>query len=297
MKEKICIYHGNCADGFTSAWIMYSYYKFKFDYTVKFIPASYGDEKESKEWIKANLKHKDVYFVDFSFKEEYMRYTCDVADYVTVLDHHKTAEQYIKPMIDEGLLSGVFNMNKSGATITWDWFFGDKEQPTLVKYVEDRDLWKFELPHSKEISQYIFSFNYTFDNWDYISNELEVRFLSCITQGEAIERKHMKDTRELVATTAIQNVKFNKFGLDTFTVANLPYIYSSDGCHLIAQEYQDEFQKPVGITYFQNKDGKYVFSLRSIGDIDVSEMAKLYGGGGHKNAAGFVVGGIPFYKE
>jgi phosphoesterase RecJ-like protein len=34
--------------------------------------------------------------------------------------------------------------------------------------------------------------------------------------------------------------------------------------------------------------GKYKFSLRSKGDIDVSKIAQKYGGGGHLNAAGFV---------
>lgn len=37
-------------------------------------------------------------------------------------------------------------------------------------------------------------------------------------------------------------------------------------------------------------DGKRVFSLRSTPDgIDVSEIAKARGGGGHRNAAEFVV--------
>lgn len=35
-------------------------------------------------------------------------------------------------------------------------------------------------------------------------------------------------------------------------------------------------------------DGKYRVSLRSNNDVDVSEIATLFGGGGHKQAAGFV---------
>jgi nanoRNase/pAp phosphatase (c-di-AMP/oligoRNAs hydrolase) len=38
--------------------------------------------------------------------------------------------------------------------------------------------------------------------------------------------------------------------------------------------------------YWDTPEGR-VFSLRSIGDFDVSEIAKQYGGGGHKNASGF----------
>src|SRR5690606_19050130 len=40
--------------------------------------------------------------------------------------------------------------------------------------------------------------------------------------------------------------------------------------------------------YYQ-KDGNTYWSLRSIGDFDVSKVAKDLGGGGHKNAAGFIV--------
>ena len=42
-----------------------------------------------------------------------------------------------------------------------------------------------------------------------------------------------------------------------------------------------------GLTWFERADNQIQFSLRSIGDIDVSEIAKVYIGGGHKNAAGF----------
>ena len=41
--------------------------------------------------------------------------------------------------------------------------------------------------------------------------------------------------------------------------------------------------------------GMWRVSLYTIFDhIDVSEIAKKYGGGGHKNAAGFVCDNLPF---
>ena len=43
------------------------------------------------------------------------------------------------------------------------------------------------------------------------------------------------------------------------------------------------------MSWFRHRDGNYIYSLRSRADsgIDVSAIAKKYGGGGHKNAAGF----------
>lgn len=50
---------------------------------------------------------------------------------------------------------------------------------------------------------------------------------------------------------------------------------------------------PVALGWWQRFDGKFQFSLRSRGDIDVSEIAKKFGGGGHKNAAGFQLKTLP----
>ncbi len=46
--------------------------------------------------------------------------------------------------------------------------------------------------------------------------------------------------------------------------------------------------RPFGAAYFTRSDGKTQWSLRSRdGGVDVSEVAKKRGGGGHRNAAGF----------
>ncbi|HXT50409.1 MAG TPA: DHHA1 domain-containing protein, partial [Thermoanaerobaculia bacterium] len=45
-------------------------------------------------------------------------------------------------------------------------------------------------------------------------------------------------------------------------------------------------------------DGRYKVSLRSSGDVDVEQVARRHGGGGHKNAAGFTTDGtLPELRE
>lgn len=64
-------------------------------------------------------------------------------------------------------------------------------------------------------------------------------------------------------------------------VANLPYTFSSDAGHELA------LGNPFGACYWDTPEGR-VFSLRSTDEgIDVSSIAASYGGGGHRNAAGF----------
>lgn len=66
-------------------------------------------------------------------------------------------------------------------------------------------------------------------------------------------------------------------------VANLPYTLSSDAGHEMAKG------QPFAACYWDTPDGR-VFSLRSAPDgQDVSAIAKQYGGGGHRAAAGFKV--------
>ncbi len=292
MRNIVCIYHGNCADGFTAAWVLWDFFK-KFEKereTMEFIPATYGDEPPYDR-----LKNSRVYILDFSYGREEMIKISKIAHITMIIDHHKTAQDVILPLIsdDKYNIGGIFNMEKSGALLTWEWFSRQEEPPMLVKYVSDRDLWKFELPNSKAFSMFLFSYEYTFDDWDMIDRYWEDNFDGYILQGEAIQRKHMKDVKELCdATTKTQN--FGKIGAYWYPVANLPYTMASDGCKYIAEKYTNEYQEQIGFTYYKNKDGKYVFSIRANDNTDVSEIAKIYGGGGHKAAAGFVVDVLPW---
>ena len=99
------------------------------------------------------------------------------------------------------------------------------------------------------------------------------------TEGEAIERKHFKDIRELLGVTTREMM----IGGFQVPVANLPYTMSSDAGHEMAKG------RPFAACYWDTPSGR-VFSLRSNNDgVDVSEVAKQYGGGGHRNASGFKV--------
>ena len=285
MKADLCIYHGNCADGFTAAWAVRRALG-----NIKFVPGFYG--KDAPE-----ITGKDVLLVDFSFKRQVLEQMGRMARSVTILDHHKTAQDdlaafAIRRAVDAETIDqisatpgpwnirAVFDMNRSGAQITWDFFHPDKFRPKLVDYVADRDLWQFKLPKSREIAALIFSYPYDFERWDWIAERMEADFDGLAAEGAAIERKHFKDIDELLVQTTREMV----IGGQRVKVANLPYTMSSDAAGMLAEG------APFGACYFDRPDAR-VFSLRSRGDTgaDVSEIAARYGGGGHKNAAGFQV--------
>jgi len=262
----LCIYHGNCADGFAAAVAV----KKAFDVNsapVEFHAGVYQDPPP-------DVTGKGVILVDFSYKRPVLLEMAEKASSVLILDHHKSAEAELVDLPDN--VTTVFDMERSGCMITWDYFFPAQEAPKLLQHIQDRDLWKFELEGTKEIQAALFSYPYDFEMWlDLIQRPSVVEEL--YSDGVAIERKHMKDVKELIASAAHRMVID---GHDV-PVLNAPYLFSSDAGNIMAQG------ESFAACYWDTPKG-ITFSLRSAEDgMDVSEIAARFGGGGHKHAAGY----------
>ncbi|WP_256222007.1 DHHA1 domain-containing protein [Pseudomonas sp. NBRC 111127] len=300
-RKTMCIYHGNCADGFGAAWVV----RKALGDQVEFVAGVYGQEPP-------DVEGKDVIIVDFSYKYEVMARMSWKAHSIIILDHHKSAAEDLSkfPPFHAGVrldgrhadgtvalgwesahsfmqmqnapaIACCFDMNRSGAMLAWDHFFPGQEPPMLLRHIEDRDLWLFKLDGTREIQANLFSYPYDFEVWDKLM-AADVETLR--SDGAAIERKHHKDIAELVAVMKRRLV----IGGHDVSVASLPYTLTSDAGHLMAQG------EAFAACYWDTPDGR-VFSLRSTDEgLDVSEIAKQYGGGGHRNASGFRV---PFGHE
>jgi len=261
--KKLCIYHGNCADGFGAAWCVRSALG---EDGVEFFAGVYGRPAP-------DVTGRDVVMVDFSYKRDVMLEAIGKAASMLVLDHHKTAAEELADLPGATI---VFDMDRSGAGIAWDYYHPGTSRPPLIDVIEDRDLWRFKLPHTREIQANVFSYPYDFKVWDKL---FATPLVDLALEGEAIERKHHKDIAELVGVTK----RRMKIGGYDVPVANLPYTLTSDAGNLMAQG------EPFAACYWDTPTGR-VFSLRSTADgMDVSEIAKAYGGGGHKNASGFQI--------
>lgn len=279
MSRPLVIYHGNCADGFSAAWCFWRKYGTGADYVAGVYQQDPPD-----------VTGRDVYLVDFSYKRAVVERMLQQASSVTLIDHHKTAIEDLRPLFEQvqtdELAYGLdkravwfCDLNRSGATLAWDYLFPGEDRPLLLGHVEDRDLWRFKLPGTREIQAFVFSHEYSFELWDKLMSADQVELLKMTAAGAAIERKHHKDVAELVAVCKRRMV----IGAHDVPVASLPYTLSSDAGHLMAQG------EPFAACYWDTDEGR-VFSLRAADDgVDVSEVAKQYGGGGHAKAAGFKV--------
>jgi oligoribonuclease NrnB/cAMP/cGMP phosphodiesterase (DHH superfamily) len=266
--RPICIYHGNCADGFGAAWVVRRAYKvLEEPYRAEFHAGVYQQPPP-------DVTGREVIMVDFSYKRPVLLEMAEKARSILIIDHHKTAAEDLVDLPEN--VRTVFDMEHSGAMLTWLEYFPRERVPRLIEHIEDRDLWRFNMSGTREIQANVFSHPYDFAVWDEL---MESRMDDLLAEGRAIERKHFKDIRELLPVVTRRMV----IGGHNVPIANLPYIHVSDAAHELAKG------EPFAGCYWDTPKGR-VFGLRSSEDgLDVSEIAKQYGGGGHKHAAGFTV--------
>ena len=264
----ICIYHNNCLDGFGAAWAVRN---------------ALGDDVEFYKGVHQqpppDVSGMDVILVDFSYKKEVLEDMLQTATSITILDHHISAEKDLSGLLKSGKINGLFDMNKSGAMLAWQWFNPDQQPPKLIAHIQDRDLWLFKLEGTREIYAALSSYPYDFKVWDKLmaSNDDELAALK--RDGEAIERRLQKDIKELI-TSGVRRMVIAGYDVP---VLNASSAYVSDAGHIMS------IGEPFAACYWDHPNGRS-FSLRSSEDgIDVAEVAKRYGGGGHQKAAGFTV--------
>lgn len=283
------IYHENCMDGIASAFIakhtlsehlIYDEDKKK----IETLPVQYYQEQKI---FDLELAVDDIiYFVDFSLKRDKMVELCSKVGEVIVIDHHKTAQVELQDLDKE--LDNIkvhFDMNKSGATLCHEYFKSDLNKE-IFEYIADRDLWKWKLPYTKEISAYLRlevkpndleSFEEIYSSFDkYDAAEIGGTLLK---QQEIQVKSKIKKTKDI----AIDGINFK-------------ILNATENISEIGNAICIEYNTPAMVYFFTDKD-EVVCSFRSIDTLpDVSVVAKALGGGGHRNACGCTLNMSEFYN-
>jgi oligoribonuclease NrnB/cAMP/cGMP phosphodiesterase (DHH superfamily) len=263
LENILVLYHAGCPDGFGAAWACWN----KFGDKAKYVPVKHGAPPP-------NVEGRNVIIVDFSYPETILLEMDRVADSLVLIDHHESA------MKDLSHLSFChFDMNFSGAYLAWKYFFEEESIPLMLRYISDRDLWKWEMPHSRAILIALDSIPKTFKKWSRFSD-------LCDQIGSSSWNSIMFEGYALLSykDTLIKRIFSSSFNLEIgghiVPVVNTPIFQSEVASQLVSN---DSFSA----AYYFDGD-QYRFSLRSSDDgIDVSSVAKIYGGGGHRNASGF----------
>lgn len=275
MVKILNIYHKDCSDGTGSAAAM----KKKFGEDVDCIPVGH----DYADIMQVTLNNYDeIYFTDFCLKQEDMDYLLkNFEGKVIVIDHHSGIVTMLRELYEvyKDKFEYILNNSKSGAVLTWEYFFDKKDIPSMVYNIQDRDLWKFELENTKHVTNFIYYSNIinnpetmlkTLDDKDFVIKEGKV-----ITQ---------------VIDFKINNIYEQiKEGDNEIFSGDLPKLkifnsleYKSELGNMLSKLYNE----PVGI---YNVVGNIVhISIRSVEGQkhNAQEYAQYFGGNGHKHAAG-----------
>lgn len=265
--KMVIVHHAHCADGVGAAWAA----SCEFPY-ADVIPAEY--QKELSEEFLQSITNAVVLIVDFSFDADNMRRICEKAKYVELLDHHITALQKLVDFEAENFDMSSCKTERSGCGIVWEWLHGNEPMPPLLSHVEDRDLWLFKLPDTKQVMAGFFSYEMKLDVFDHYAYRTE----PLKAAGEVASRIEQKHINSIIK----QCKREVTIGDYKIALVNCNGMFASELGSQLASEYQ------IVVTYFDDDSYTRKFSLRSKGDINVSNICKHFGGGGHKNAAGFV---------
>jgi len=257
------IYHADCTDGFGAAYSAWKQLGNRADYYA------------CKHGIAPpDVKGKRVVILDFSFDNETTKKMIEEADSLLVIDHHKSA------MVELHDISNTkFDMTKSGAILAWEFFHPGKEPPKFIQYIQDRDLWSWELAYSKEFSAAFDMVPFEFEEFEKFEDDSV--FDDAIKRGSYI-LAYSKTVVKKVCEKAVER----KYKGMKVMVVNSSHWMSEIGARLAPG---CDF---ATIWYYDHEDRMIKVSLRSFHDkIDVSEIAKGFNGGGHKKAAGFQLSG------
>ena len=282
--RPMVITHANCPDGWCCEWL----FRRHFGESADYLSARYGDP------VPDVTDRPHVYLADFSWKYDQMYWlVAQARGRVTILDHHRTAEYELANVCEIRRFCGlpeptvVFDLNHSGAYLTWkylkdagatDPIFADGNPPLVVQYVQDRDLWSWRLPGSKEVNAALSSYPKVLEVWNILHEELATQdgYWDLFRQGAAILRAQEQKVEAAVNQAVEMTIAGHKV-----LVVNTTCHHSEIGERLAAG-------RPFGATFYEDlKRELRVWSFRSLeGGIDVSEVAKKFGGGGHRQAAG-----------
>jgi len=296
--KPLVIYHANCADGFGAAFTAW----LKLGDEAEYVACQYG---EADKW-PGNYEGREVYILDFSFPRPIMDDIFANAKRVVWLDHHKTAFE----MWTGGFRKGdrwtaipqggadplkhyvVLDDNFSGAMLAWEYFHPDVETPALIQHIDDYDRWQFKIAGTKEFNKALWSYApWSFEQWRGWLKQYS-SWGSFISDGAAILRAHNQNVQSVMKGAARKVLIYDEGEREgdggaygPGLAANCPPHLTSDVGHELAVQ-----SGTFGLCWTLNQTKPVAnCSLRSNGDYDVSAIAKAFGGGGHRNAAGFEV--------
>jgi len=271
-------------------------------------------------WELAEIAGHEVYILDFYFPPDVLEAMASLANSVIQIDHHASArlpwvgrltkttdggESYRHPALP---LTVIFDLDKSGARLAWEYFHPAQPVPLILRHVEDLDLWRFAMPGTRALGRALRLLAFDFAVWDELIRHSpdpdSPRYTAFVAEGEAIEHFFQIEVARLAQSRLVMPARLRgepldplqalRHGLPTLVdgdrawraidgpAINASVLFASELGNLLAEK-----SGTFGLIWQLGADGEVKASVRGKGNVDVAEIAANYGGGGHPNAAEF----------
>lgn len=196
---------------------------------------------------------------------------------VIAIDHHIGAKEEMEALAAQNpLFTFVFDVERSGSSLSWEYFFPNERMPRLIALIEDGDLWRFKYGDD---TRHLGTFMMTRANQpESILPLFDAPIESVLAEGKAMS-----------ALADAMMAQFKSFAkpvwvtLDGHTVPlyNNPHFDSRLG-----NDMSELHDCVSGVFDIRGDMVRLSFRSKDHHSPNALAIAKTLGGGGHPNAAG-----------
>jgi len=266
--SALCLYHDD-ADGRCGAAIV----RKAWGEGVILQPIDYGDPVP---WDIVE-KVEQVVITDFSLPKEDMERMIARTSLIWI-DHHKSSLANLAEFED---VPGLREIGRAGCVLTWEYFFPEEKVPRAVIYIGDRDVWRHEFPETKPFGEGLFHEDSRPENdrlWEKLFGDEDGLVQELIQRGQLLFDARVKSIER----------RIEKFGFEVEFEGHKTLAVNGP----CSGELGEAIRKrgyTVGYCYVEAEQNGNVMTFVTLysDQVDVSEIAMKFGGGGHAGAAGF----------
>lgn len=292
------IYHSGCLDGFSGFFI--------FAKTNKWIKGStVHEDVPYANQVPPNIDGKNVIIIDVAYKPFIIKEIAERASKLLYIDHHKTNIEEIKNLNLKDPHEIVYDVNECGASLVWKYFYGKKKEPEFLKYIRDNDLGLWKLKETLDFISYLevnFKTDPTLENikeWSKLLKKSNLK--QYINEGNIYNhyknyliKKTKYDIKLFPSKTLIKQYGLTNIYPGKYKVALV--MFGCPNVSLVGNYIVDKVECDFCMIWKYNiNSNKIIVSFRSKNE-DVGEIAKLFGGGGHKLASACSFSNMPIFK-
>lgn len=301
MLFNYIIYHKNCYDGFTGFFLFMKTNKWEKN------PYVYPDVPSTTS-IPPEINGKNVIIIDVAYKANILAEIASKASSILFIDHHITISEEIANLKLDAPNKIVYDVNESGASLVWKYFYKKAKMPLFVKYIRDNDIGLWKMDNVFDFMAYL-EVNFetkpnftTLKKWDLLLDDnnvkkyIEIGKYYNVYKNYLIESQAPKHTIKLFPSKQFvkkTNKSLNKAGKYKIAVISTTCPSTSLVGKYIVDNYDCDF---CLLWNYNMKSKNYFISLRSK-STDVGLIAKELGGGGHTLASGFSLDGTKYFIE